>query len=393
MFRRLRKPEPPSEADNEPAADERAAAVPEQADGDGSPRCRLVPARRCLGCSHRRAARRRQRRGRGGHRRRGGGRRAAVLEQHRRRRLGDHLRQRVTILRGAPVPRCRAGSARPGRRSAPARTGSSTGARWRPRARHCSAPSCPVSSPDGRRCSAAVDAGRSPAALEPAIDLATDGFPVSELLHEMIGASADRLRRWPASARIFLPDGRVPRVGERLVQSDLGRTLEAIARNGAPECTTGVTGRALAEFFGAARRGAVRRRPRHVPAELAHAADHHLSRAHRPRHRHRGSATSRSSRACSCSTTSGRSPGRSTPSTSTPASSWPSSSTSTGSAASVQVSAPRRSTGCSEQTTCARSPSRCLAVGHPVDSGRRVAGARRTPSPWPWSTPTVTPST
>jgi gamma-glutamyltranspeptidase/glutathione hydrolase len=88
-------------------------------------------------------------------------------------------------------------------------------------------------------------------ALGPAIALARDGFPVSELLHAMLETSADRLRGWPTSARVFLPNGRLPRVGERLVQADLGRTLEAIARIGAAECTVGATGRALVEFFGA----------------------------------------------------------------------------------------------------------------------------------------------
>ncbi|MEO5901554.1 MAG: gamma-glutamyltransferase, partial [Ilumatobacteraceae bacterium] len=95
--------------------------------------------------------------------------------------------------------------------------------------------------------------GRWPLArvLEPAITLATQGFPVSELLHEMLMVSADRLLRWPASARIFLPAGDVPLPGQLLVQADLGRTLQAIARNGAAECTVGDTGQAIAGFFGA----------------------------------------------------------------------------------------------------------------------------------------------
>ncbi|MCU1494391.1 MAG: gamma-glutamyltranspeptidase periplasmic precursor [Acidimicrobiaceae bacterium] len=85
-------------------------------------------------------------------------------------------------------------------------------------------------------------------ALERAVDLATEGFPVSELLHDVLERSTARLRRWPASAGIFLADDCALRAGERLVQRDLGATLERIARNGSDEITTGETGRALVEL-------------------------------------------------------------------------------------------------------------------------------------------------
>src|SRR2546426_11886617 len=68
--------------------------------------------------------------------------------------------------------------------------------------------------------------------LAPSIDLC-DGFPVYPRLAAAIERLADRLREWPASAAVFLPNGRPPRVGEILVQRDLGalfRRLSAIER-------------------------------------------------------------------------------------------------------------------------------------------------------------------
>jgi gamma-glutamyltranspeptidase/glutathione hydrolase len=73
--------------------------------------------------------------------------------------------------------------------------------------------------------------------LEPAIHYAEAGFPVSEKVAEWFVRSENQdvvsiLARYPSTARIFLPDGRPPRVGEILVQSDLARSLRTIAEQG-----------------------------------------------------------------------------------------------------------------------------------------------------------------
>jgi gamma-glutamyltranspeptidase / glutathione hydrolase len=57
--------------------------------------------------------------------------------------------------------------------------------------------------------------------LAPAIELC-DGFPVYPRLARAIATLQDRLRQWPASAAVFLPNGRPPQVGELLVQRELG---------------------------------------------------------------------------------------------------------------------------------------------------------------------------
>jgi gamma-glutamyltranspeptidase/glutathione hydrolase len=86
-------------------------------------------------------------------------------------------------------------------------------------------------------------------ALEPAIALADEGVPVSELLAANTAITASRLRRWPQSAAIFLEGGEPRRVGTRLVQADLAATLQRVAANGAAEMVEGRTGRAILDLY------------------------------------------------------------------------------------------------------------------------------------------------
>lgn len=70
--------------------------------------------------------------------------------------------------------------------------------------------------------------------LTPAIALARDGFAVTDDIADTLPRWHQRLARWPASARIFSrPDGTALQEGDRLVQSDLATTLQAIAAQGA----------------------------------------------------------------------------------------------------------------------------------------------------------------
>jgi gamma-glutamyltranspeptidase / glutathione hydrolase len=69
--------------------------------------------------------------------------------------------------------------------------------------------------------------------LEPAIHYAEAGFPISARLAAWFEEGAPTVRRYPSSARIFLPQGRAPRLGEVLAQPDLAGSLREIARDGA----------------------------------------------------------------------------------------------------------------------------------------------------------------
>jgi gamma-glutamyltranspeptidase/glutathione hydrolase len=62
----------------------------------------------------------------------------------------------------------------------------------------------------------------------PAISLAANGFPVYEMLNTTLTAAAAKMATFPSTAAVFLPNGRPPRVGERLVQTDLANTLELL---------------------------------------------------------------------------------------------------------------------------------------------------------------------
>jgi len=62
-----------------------------------------------------------------------------------------------------------------------------------------------------------------------AIRFARDGFPAHPLMAELIAQHAGEYARDPAAAKVFLAQGRAPRVGEPFVQTDLGRTLQHMA--------------------------------------------------------------------------------------------------------------------------------------------------------------------
>ena len=62
-----------------------------------------------------------------------------------------------------------------------------------------------------------------------AIRYAGEGFAVYPLLAVSIAAHEHEYRRWQSNTAIFLPNGRVPRTGEKFVQSDLARMLQFMA--------------------------------------------------------------------------------------------------------------------------------------------------------------------
>ena len=72
----------------------------------------------------------------------------------------------------------------------------------------------------------------------PAIEL-TEGFPVPPSLAAHVAEWRHLISRWPTTARVFLPEGRPLRVGELLVQPELGELLRHLvaieAGSGAPD--------------------------------------------------------------------------------------------------------------------------------------------------------------
>ncbi len=81
--------------------------------------------------------------------------------------------------------------------------------------------------------------------LDPAIALAEDGFILDGGDAFPLALASPVLAKWPTSAAIFLPGGRLPEIGDRLVQKDLARTLRAIRERGAPGFYGGEVGASL----------------------------------------------------------------------------------------------------------------------------------------------------
>lgn len=70
--------------------------------------------------------------------------------------------------------------------------------------------------------------------MAPAIALARDGFVLAENDAALLHTSTEGFKADPASSHVFLrPDGTPLQAGDRLVQSDLAHSLEAISRDGA----------------------------------------------------------------------------------------------------------------------------------------------------------------
>ena len=64
--------------------------------------------------------------------------------------------------------------------------------------------------------------------LQPAVDLALKGFPVSFALHSDLTERAERLGADPAAGASYLVNGTAPALGSVFIQPDLGRVLQTI---------------------------------------------------------------------------------------------------------------------------------------------------------------------
>jgi gamma-glutamyltranspeptidase/glutathione hydrolase len=85
--------------------------------------------------------------------------------------------------------------------------------------------------------------------VEPARKLAAEGFEVDHALATSLSdeGNIERFRKFPETARLFLPNGRPPAEGTLFRQPDLARTLERIRDRGPREFYEGETARLLVE--------------------------------------------------------------------------------------------------------------------------------------------------
>jgi gamma-glutamyltranspeptidase/glutathione hydrolase len=81
--------------------------------------------------------------------------------------------------------------------------------------------------------------------LAPAEQLARSGFVVDSTFAAQTAANADRFRKFPETARVFLPGGQVPVVGSTFRNPDLAASYRLLRRDGVSALYRGALGRDL----------------------------------------------------------------------------------------------------------------------------------------------------
>ena len=85
--------------------------------------------------------------------------------------------------------------------------------------------------------------------LQPAIDYARNGFPVTELIAYYMKSGTSNLKRFPNVADIYMPNGKSPEKGEVFTNPALANTLEKIAKGGRNEFYRGSIARTISDFM------------------------------------------------------------------------------------------------------------------------------------------------
>ncbi|MGX5913271.1 gamma-glutamyltransferase [Aliidiomarina sp. Khilg15.8] len=84
--------------------------------------------------------------------------------------------------------------------------------------------------------------------LQPAIDYAENGFPVTEVIGYYFQQNAQILKDYPGFADVFMQDGEAPQEGEMFRNPDLASTYRAIAEGGRDAFYEGDIARTLGDF-------------------------------------------------------------------------------------------------------------------------------------------------
>ncbi|TWD17362.1 gamma-glutamyltranspeptidase, partial [Marihabitans asiaticum] len=83
--------------------------------------------------------------------------------------------------------------------------------------------------------------------LRPAEQLARRGFVVDAYYRRHTESNAERFRLFPETARVFLPGGKAPEVGDTMRNPDLADTYDLIGRRGVGELYRGQVARAIVD--------------------------------------------------------------------------------------------------------------------------------------------------
>ncbi len=85
--------------------------------------------------------------------------------------------------------------------------------------------------------------------LQPAINYARDGFPVTEVIAYSLAKNCEILRDYPNIKEVYMPHGKTPAKGEIFKNPQLASTLEKIARGGRNEFYRGSIARDIDVFM------------------------------------------------------------------------------------------------------------------------------------------------
>ncbi|WP_461631088.1 gamma-glutamyltransferase [Labilibaculum euxinus] len=85
--------------------------------------------------------------------------------------------------------------------------------------------------------------------LNPAIQYAKNGFPVSELIAYYMNASANRLMKYKGFSETYMPNGKMPKKGDIFKNPYLANTLEKIAKGGRDAFYKGDIAKTIAKYM------------------------------------------------------------------------------------------------------------------------------------------------
>ncbi len=85
--------------------------------------------------------------------------------------------------------------------------------------------------------------------LQPAINYAREGFPVTEVIAYYLERNAEVLQEYPNIKEVYMPDGKTPSKGEIFKNPLLANTLEKIVKGGRNEFYRGSIARDIASFM------------------------------------------------------------------------------------------------------------------------------------------------
>jgi len=87
--------------------------------------------------------------------------------------------------------------------------------------------------------------------IAPAVKLADEGYILDEALPTTIAEGRDSFAKYPEAAKIYLPNGRVPKAGDRFFNKDYAETLRVLAKEGGDSFYRGSIARRIADDMAA----------------------------------------------------------------------------------------------------------------------------------------------